>query len=235
LILLFDNLVDSATLTSLNASLNYPVTNLQDPVLRKRYQSSTDSDTITITFDAVSSVQDFWYAWTNADSMELRLYDSGNVLLNTIVVSNPQDIDAHHLTSAVSAAYAELDVYGYGGVYVGGIGIGLGVDFPDPNNKWTEDYQDNSSVSQSTAGQSLQDYVEPLQVDAWVFRDIPRDEMNVYKELYKELGIGKPIWIDPFENDHSFREPIYASITQPFRAKKNGRVYNFNLNIKEAR
>ena len=235
MILLFNNIIDNATLTSLNASLNYPVENLQNISLRKRYQCSIDTDTITITFAEDSPVQDFWYAFTNADYLELRLYDQYAALLETITVNDPQDIGAFHLAASVDAAYAELDITGYGGVYLGGIGLGVGIEFPDPDQAWEEPREDNSSVSHSRAGQSSQDYVRPLRVHDWEFLDITRNDINYYQDFYDDLGIGRPIWIDPFDRNHSFMQPIYAVMTQAFRALKDGRNYRFNLNIREAR
>ena len=234
MILLFEDKVANATFTSLNASLNYPAENLQNQILRKRYQSSIESDTITITFSGASTIKDFWYAFTNATSLELRLYSGLSVLLHTITISSPQAIDAYHFT-AVEASYAEIDIAGSTGVYLGGVGLGSGVTYPDPLNAWEENYIDNSVVATSRAGQTLQDYVEPLKVNNWTFREIDRDDMNSFKTLYKNKGIGKPLWVDLFEGNHDFLEPIYASIGQPIVTTKNGRKYNFNINMREAR
>jgi hypothetical protein len=46
--ILFDNVLDVATLTSLNAEDAYPVRNLISPFLRQIYQASGATDTITI-------------------------------------------------------------------------------------------------------------------------------------------------------------------------------------------
>ena len=43
--ILFDNYALAATVTSLDASGNYPPTNLVHPFLRKRYQNITGDDT----------------------------------------------------------------------------------------------------------------------------------------------------------------------------------------------
>lgn len=234
MIVLFDNIVDDSVITSINASLNYPASNLQDSALRKRYQCSTDTDTIAIVFAETLEVSSFWYAFTSATAMELRLYNDSDGLLHTITISDPINIDAYHF-NGVDVDYAELDISGAGGVYLGGIGLGVGIEFPDPDNEWEEPFTDNSSAVQSRAGQSKQDYVEPLRVHGWMFRDVVLDDANYYVDLYKATGIGLPIWIDPFENDHSFMEPVYAVMTQPIKKVKDGRNYRFNLNIKEAR
>ena len=73
--ILFDNYLIDSTLSAEFASLNYPVSNLQDNVLHKRYQCIQDSDTITITFSESLDVSCFYYAYTNATYLQLRLYN----------------------------------------------------------------------------------------------------------------------------------------------------------------
>jgi len=81
----------------------------------------------------------------------------------------------------------------------------------------------------------LRDYVEPLRLHSWTFPEVTRDDINDWAEYFKDLGIGKPIYIDPFEDDHTFLKPLYAALTEPFAAKKVGRRYTFDLTVKEAR
>lgn len=231
----FDNIVLDSTLSSLNASLNYPVENLQDSILKKRYQSTLATDTITIDFSETLSVSSFFYAYTNATSLVLRLYVGSDSLVLTLNITDPENyIDAHHFT-AVSADYAEIDIVGPADVYLGGIALDDSVEFPDPINAWQENYQDNSSVSENDDGNTLQDYIKPLKVNSWIFRNVTRYNTNFYKDLYELTGIGKIIWVDPFEDNHDFLEPLYCKMTAPLQPKKNGRRYNFELSIKEAR
>jgi len=232
---IFDNIVLDSTLSSLNASLNYPVENLQDSILKKRYQSVVTSDTITIDFSETLTVSSFWYVYTNATYLQLRLYVGSDSLVFTLTINNPESyIDAHYF-SAVDADYAELDIIGPENVYLGVIALDDPVEFPDPENVWTEGYQDNSSVNENDDGNTLQDYIKPLKINNWKFRDVTRYDSNYYKDLYELTGIGKIIWVDAFEDNHDFLKPLYCKMTAPLQPTKNGRRYNFELNIKEAR
>jgi len=231
----FDNIVIDSTLSSLNASLNYPVENLQDSILKKRYQSAITNDIITIDFAENSSVSSFFYAYTNATWLQLRLYIGSDSLVYTLTITDPESIiDAIHFT-AVNADYAELEILGAEGVFLGGISLDDPIEFPDPDSTWQENYQDNSSVSENANGNTLQDYIKPLQIFNWTFRDVTRYDSSFYKDLYLLTGIGKIIWVDPFEDNHDFLDPIYCKMTAPFQPKKNGRRFNFELSIKEAR
>jgi hypothetical protein len=234
--ILFDNIVLDSVLSSINASLNYSASNLQDQILYKRYQSSIDIDTITIAFSEDLDVSVFYYGLTNATSLVLRLYDSSDVLLHTETISSPNLVtDAVYFTS-VFAASAEIDIVGSAtGVYLGGVALGVSEEFPDPDGEWPEDFEDNSFVTTSPEGQSLQNYVEPLRIHNFRFTDLTRDRMNDIMDLYRLTGIGLPIWFDPFEDNHDFMMPLYAAFTRPIRSTKNGRRYNFSIAIKEAR
>lgn len=233
--LLFENIIDNATITSLNGSLNYPPENLQDTVLKKRFQSSIDNDVLTINFAATSSVNSFYYGFTNAAFMRIRFYLGSDSLVKTVTVLNPTTAeDAYHF-SEITADFAEIYIEGPEGVYLGGAGCGMSIIFPDPENRWNEPLEDNSIVSESLSGETENDYVESLRIYSWIFKDNTRESTNYYRGLYKDLGIGKPIWIDPFENDHDYIGPIYAKLTKNFNATKDGRRFNFYLDIKQAR
>ena len=232
---IFDNIVLDSTLSSLNASLNYPVTNLQDSVLKRRYQSVVSSDTITVDFSETLFVSSFFYAYTNATSIIIRLYIGSDSLVFTLTITDPEsEIGAHYFTG-VYADYAEIDIIGPENIYLGGIALSDPVEFPDPDYAWPENYQDNSSVSENSDGNTNQDYMKPLKIYNWTFKNVTRSDTNFYKELYELTGIGKIIWLDATERNHDFLEPLYCKMIAPLQPKKNGRRYNFQLNVKEAR
>ena len=234
--ILFDNYIADSTLSALYASLNYPVTNLQDNVLRNRYQCTFNSDTITITFSDSMDVDCFFYAYTNATYLQLRLYRDYETLLFTLTINNPVDeCGAHFFSLVQDVTYAELDIEGPENVYLGCIGIGDAEDFPDPEYSWKDTLQDNSASSENVYGSTWTDYVEPLRIHNWIIRNVETEDANYYIGLYKLTGIGKPLFIDPFENNHDFMEPLYAKFTVPINKQKNGRRWQLNIDIKECR
>lgn len=234
--ILFDNYVIDSTISALYASLNYPVANLQDTVLRKRFQCSRASDTITITFAERLDVSSFYYAYTNATYLQLRLYRDYETLLYTLTIIDPVELcGAHHFTLVEDVEYAELDIIGPENVYLGGVGLGDSVTFPDPENTWKDKLQDNSASSENVYGSTWTDYIEPLRVHNWICRDVELEDAQYYIELYRLTGIGKPVFIDPFENNHDFMTPLYAKFTNPMDKQKNGRRWEINIDIKECR
>lgn len=233
--ILFDNVVIGSTITSPYESLNYPADNLQDEILRRRYQSSRDIDTITIAFEDEADVSCFFWAFTNATQMILRLYNFSDELIFSQTIDDPDQLSVIYFDRNYAAS-AEIDITGSTtGVYLGGVGLGEEVTFPDPDYEWPENYTDNSVLSSSKEGQTLQNYVEPLRVHQFNFSDLTRNEMNAIKELYESVGIGYQLWFDFFEDDHDFIGPMYGFFSEPIQPKKNGRRYNFTITVREAR
>jgi hypothetical protein len=232
--LLLNNIILDATITSLNGSLNYPPENIQDSVLAKRFQSSIDQDVLTCDFESQSSVNCFYYSFTNASTIQVRFFIGSDTLVYAFTISSPEDTGAYHFNTIV-ADFMEIVIIGGLGVYIGGCATGLDVSFPNPVSPWNENVEDNSIVSENRAGETQTESIESLDVYSWIFRENSREEVNYYKNLLETVGLGTLIWVDPFEQDHDFISPLYAKLTNPVKISKDGRNYRFNLDIKQAR
>jgi len=235
--ILFHNLIDDATLTGEHTSFNYPPENWQSTSIYKRVQSSLHYDTVTIVFENYdATISDFWYAFTNATLIIIRLYDYENGLIYEHRIDEPEE-DIGHIWFTPIEDVDSMEIYYEGplGVYLGGIGVGQAYVMPDPEAAWAETDEDNSIVSESPYGQTNQDYVRPLRSYPFRFPDLSRNEMNEMQELIRRVGRGRPLWIDPFDLNHDFMKPLYGKITNALKADKNGRTYYFTLEIKEAR
>lgn len=234
--ILFSNVIKNAIYTSEHASGNYPASNLGDNSLHKKTQSSTTEDTIVITFEYPSDITDFWWGYTNADYIRLRFYDYDSGLLFEIEINDPAPIIGHIFFDLVEDVdWIEVYYRGDLGVYLGGIGLGVAYVMPDPEAVWNENDIDNSIISESPYGQTNQDYVEPLRSYSFRFPNIPREDMNELQELIRSVGRGKPLWIDAFDLNHSFMEPLYGKIVNSLSVQRNPRTYYFMIELKEAR
>ena len=235
--ILWQGLIENATLSSLNASLNYPVSNLQNFFLYEKTQSSIDVDTITALFEQESSISDFFWGYTNATRLVLRLYNYEDELLHTEIINNPaQDWGAVEFDTVDDVYYAEVDVVGDSiGTYIGGMDWGIGYIMPDPLSEWDETPVDNTDYSESPSGQSLQNYTRPLRREPRAFMDVTHEIKEEIMALYYETGKGKCLWFDFTELAHDYKKPLYGKIIEEINPKKNGRRWDFNINIMEAR
>ena len=235
--ILWQGLMENATLSSLNASLNYPVNNLQNPFLHEKTQSSIDVDTITALFEQESSISDFFWGYTNATQLVLRLYNYEDELLHTEIINNPaQDWGAVEFDTVDDVYYAEVDVVGDSiGTYIGGMDWGIGYIMPDPLSEWDETPVDNTDYSESPSGQSLQNYIRPLRREPRAFMDVTHEIKEEIMALYYETGKGKCLWFDFTELAHDYKKPLYGKIIEEINPVKNGRRWDFTINIMEAR
>ena len=235
--ILFDNLILDATLSGGDASTNYPLTNLQDAFLQKRYQTIAAGDTTVVcTFDADVTVDVVFVGYTNAAGITATLKNSGGSTLASESFTLDNGVSAIHFASTYTTVRSiEFTVSGGAGTYVGGFAAGELYALPDPIASWEEPYTDNSTVTVSPAGQSLQNYVQPLRQYRWTFREFTRTEINALRSEYQAVGVGARVWVLPFESNQDFVEPLYATILEAPRTIKNGRRYNMTLAFQEAR
>lgn len=276
---LFQDLINDSTITSLNASANYPVGNIRSEFIRTRYQSTTSSDTITIILDETKDINCVGLAWINATKIIVTVSSFATSYAETI--NDPlQDCnfiyfdtvqDAYKITiyiekvleeteatifdceeteattfdcEAMGATVFDAEQYipfnpdYYGGIYpfIGKVSFGECTTMDNLGSAGTtEPMIDNTFVSNSPFGSVLQNYIEPLQGYALQFKDYTRDEYNNIQYLYKKVGVGKPLFIDITEDNHDFLVPIISQITITLSPVRNGRRYDFLLNILEAR
>ena len=225
-------------ISSINQSINFSPYNLADKSLNKRYQAVSLSDTITITFPEAISISAIFAGYSNISDSEIRFYDSGDTLLGTTTIGEISTWIAIYLTQIDSVSYCEIDVESpMGGnlVYLGGVEVGVPYTMPDPVANWKNTPQDNSEFDQSPGGQARQNYERPLRSYTFSFKDIEKSITDEIMDLYYSIGQGYPIWIDPFEDNHSYMEPFYGIIVQSIQPQKNARRYDFDITFREAR
>jgi hypothetical protein len=223
--------------TSLHETVNYPPSKLFDRFLWERFQSDEADDTLTVELPEEKSMNCLFLGYTNSQSYVIKLYDTSDVLLLTIEVDSPGEITALHFTE-IDVKYITIELSAPSGsiaVYLGGVAGGISELFPNPVAAWNQDVTDNSNFSNSSHGQSLQNYINPLRKIAYDFQDIERTRALEIQELYKNKGIGGIIWLDAFESSETFEAPLRAIIIDKVMPIKLARRYGFTLSVLEAR
>lgn len=234
--LLFNGLLENSTLSSQYPSNSYPLSNLQDSFMTRRYQSSRDTDIIMMTFESESDVDCFFWGYTNAIQIIFGLYDYENALLYQQTIDNPEvGVDSIYFDMVEDASYALITIsYDSIGVYLGRCDCGLVSVYPDPLQDFEEDFSDATVSNKSPNGQTSFDRAEPLRSPRFEFKGIGHDEMEAIKTDYINFGIGRPLFIDPFDKNHDFMMPYYGTIQRPLGSKKNGVNREFILETEES-
>lgn len=242
---LFTNLLDTATLTAGGTSVNYPLTNLQHPFLKKKFQqtvaisggSMSDADALTLTWTADKTIDFIAVGYTNAATLTLKLYDSSDTLIDTQTFTNAE----LGKSFAAVAGVRKVKLLMHDGstdnpmtLYLGGLGIGQGYVMPDPFAEWEPGMLDNSFGDTTIDGQVSGQYVEPLRSLLFLFEVEEKETFDEIYNLIAALGKFTPVWIAPFENNLAYEKALYATLE--FKAgRRSRRSFPFTITFQEAR
>jgi hypothetical protein len=83
---------------------------------------------------------------------------------------------------------------------------------PNFISEYVKGNQDSSFSIESLDGQSLQNYSKPKRVYGLNFGALNDETTNLINDEYVLVGVGKPLYIDIFENLQSKESTIYAKI-----------------------
>lgn len=235
--ILFDNKMKDATITALAPNANYPASNVGHIFAKVKYKGVGYSDTITCLFDDDISVDSFWYTYTNATAMEVRLYSSASVLLDTITVNCSLDSGAEYFTQIDGVRWIEIDV-SCGvteDIYLGAVALGLAQDFPYPLSTFDKQLDDRSGKTVSSDGQTSYHYIKPLRAYELSFQKVKRNSVfHGIVNLFEAVGSGH-IWVDIAEEGHSVYPPLYCTTDGLSNVSRNDDLVSFKLKILEAR
>lgn len=237
--ILFENKAKSsnAAISSANQINNYLPANLTDSFLQKRYQSSKIDDIIEITFSEKITANCIFFAHHNLDRIEVVAYDTPELELWSKVFDDPPQSRMVFFDTVKKIRNIKIIVHGESGqsaAYLGGFAVGEAYTMPDPLNIWPIDFVDNSTFSASKDGQTLSNYITPLERREFQFRDIELARTREIVDHYSRVGVGGKVWLDSFEKTDILK-PVYCAITDPIKAERDGRRFNFSMKFTEAR
>lgn len=233
--ILFNNEVKNATITSLTPNSNYSAPNLASQFLRLKYKSLGISDTITVQFPDEVSASGFFYGYSNAVSMTVKLYSSASVLLETLAVDCTHSSGSAFFTQRNNVRWITIEATSIAteDLYIGGIAFGVAYTMPDPLATMVRKLSNLSGSSTSGEGQVSNRYIEPLAVYDVSFAE--EDKIVYYDvvDLFREVGTGH-IWVDLTENNHAEHKPLYCTSNMIENPTKDRKV-SFKITLTEAR
>ena len=231
---LFDNKVLDATLSSLYGNVDFPASNIKSPFLNMKFKSMGINDTVRALFPANITADCFFYGYTNAESMTVRIYSHESVLLDTISVDCTYQTGSAFFTKRSGIRWIDVEATSPAteDLYIGGFAFGESVLFPDPIATFEKDVNDKSNLDSNDAGQVSYQYIRPLLQYRLNFKYTEIDHGEDIFNKYLEIGGGLK-WIDITENNHERYRPIYC--TTEMNKPTRDRTVDFSMYIKEAR
>ena len=230
------NELTEATITALAPKANYPASNLNNVFAKLKYKGVGYSDTIKATLPDNVTANCFFYTYTNAESMEVRVYSNESVLLETVTVDCTYNSGAEFFTSHDNVRWIEIDIAApvSEDVYLGGIALGEALTFPNPLSNFDKELSDNSNKTDSLDGQVSHGYIKPLESYQLQFTNVKRDDYHEIIEQFKKIGTGH-IWVDITEDNHAVYQPLYCVSSMADSPARDKTLVSFKLKITEAR
>lgn len=233
---LFANEIKNATITALAPNANYPASNIASVFAKQKYKGVGYSDTITATLPDNVSASCFFYTYTNAESMTVRVYSNASVLLETLTVDCTYSSGSAYFDLHTDVRWIEIDIASSVSedVYLGSIALGTYIQFPYPLASFDDELQDNSKSTTSSDGQVSQIYIEPLRQYSLQFTDTKRDDYHEIIGEFKKVGTSH-IWVDITELNHAAYQPLYCTSTMADSPSRMKNLVSFKIKLLEAR
>lgn len=252
--LLFMNQLETATLSALGTNPNYGADNLKSNLLRKRWQSYSSSDIISIEWSTAISLDAIYTGYTNAEGVEILAYQGSSLVYQQWATRDGEEYTGREFTDGSAHFFAVSDPTGhYPGsltgitkvelrlastdsspVYLGGVGVGSAVEV-SPNTDFVDTLWDNSESEGSAFGQSSQFYIEPGDERTMTFTNLTYVTFDTLKRLFQAKGAGGHMWVDFFEESHEQYPAQYCITTGINSANRAGKIYTLVSTFREAR
>lgn len=230
------NEVKNATISALTPNPNFPASNLSHVFAKLKYKGEGYSDTITVMFPDNVKASGFFYTFSNASSITVRLYSNASDLLDTVTVDCTYQSGAEYFDEYDNVRWIEIDIASpvAEDVYLGGIAFGEVINFPLPLISFGKSLKDNSSKTESSDGQTSYHYIKPLLSYVLPFSHVVREEYHELVEFFEEVG-GGHIWVDITEEDHSVYQPLYCTSNLIEFSGREEFYITFKITLMEAR
>lgn len=232
--ILFENVLASESINSVNQIPNYPAQNLVSKFLELRYEVAGTSDTVTVDFGSPTDIDCVFLGYlNNITDIDLDL--------KVGAVSNAIDFSSYSNEGAVFRDFTvisgvttiELNLQGLNPFFAGGLAMGKAVDMPPATVQWEDSFQDNSSVTVSPYGQVNAQYIKPLRQFVFTFESVSYNRFLFLKEQFAKVG-SNPVWVVFFEESQSDYPPGYYRVRMQGQ-RRNRLVYEFSVVFTEAR
>lgn len=233
---LFENKLIGSMFAAPNENTSFPATSLVHQFLRYKYKATTFEDTITITMPRNAAGNSFWFGFSNAVAMTVRLYSDALVLLETITVDCSRDNGAEYFPehSNIRVIEIEAETSVERDLQIGGVALGVAVNMPLPTATFARNIVQNSENDSTEDGQVASKYVEPITVYDLPYAGVLRDDFHDIIEQFQRVGRGH-VWCDITDEAHEIYKPLYCTtnmIDSP--ARVDGRC-SFKITFTEAR
>jgi hypothetical protein len=206
----YDNLLKTATLTATNENANYPIENVYHRWQRKTFKATTTS-VITAVLDDITAITSVIIDYHNLTSCSVAFYDYADALIDTWTMDVSYNCSAQYGMVA-DVAKVILTCESIVDIEIGTIFVGQSLYFPIQAN---QDIPLKSSdvVSVSSDRQTSGRKGSVTRAGTITIPLLTSTERKSIEEVFYEMGLIEPFFIDLWDNSHTDFEPIYGTFT----------------------
>jgi hypothetical protein len=207
--ILYDNKAINASLSATNPDDSFPIQNIVDRFLEKRFQSITTSTVITILFsmDTDISCISLGYHNLSAATYELKNSAGASLLTGSLVIA--YDTDMTYFTETTCRS-VELTLTSLTTLYIGGVGVGTTLDIDYINTNPRIDYSPRDTKTIYRGGQATTIRTKPIFNYRVTVGDISRSLLGKIYDMIDTVGQWQPVYFDIYELNHAEQRPIYG-------------------------
>lgn len=206
----YDNLLKTATLTATNENANYPVENVYHRWQRKTFKATTNT-VITAILDDVVSLSSVILDYHNLTSCSVSFYNYADTLIDTWAMDCSFNTSAQYgeiadVAKVVFTCESIVDIE------IGTIFVGQSLYFPIQANQdiplKSSDVLSVSSDRQTSGRKGSVTRAGTITIPL-----LTSAERKSIEEVFYEMGLIEPFFIDLWDTSHTDFEPIYGTFT----------------------
>jgi hypothetical protein len=209
------NVLRTAELSATNESLTKPVENIVHNYLELYFAATIGSTTITADLDDEYALDHVAYGFHNLDTMQLKLYDIADVLLDTIdvVLEEPNGFFYFDSTVADVAKIEIIMTSSASYLYIGSISIGGYLELKNfrQGPKITRSLK--GTGQESASGQFAGNKQGVLDNISLIFPKRSMTEAAEINEMLDEIENVIPVFVDFYPDRHDAVDPWYCHIS----------------------
>ncbi len=206
----YDNLLKTATLTATNGNANFPIENVYHRWQRKTFKADTTS-VITAVLDDVALITSIMLDYHNLTSCVVTFYDFADTLLDTWTLDTSYNCIAEYgyVVDVVKIIFTCESIVD---IEIGTIFTGDSLYFPIQAN---QDIPLKSSdvVSVSSDRQTSGRKGSVTRAGSITIPLLTSTERKSIENVFYEMGLIEPFFIDLWDDSHSDFEPVYGTFT----------------------
>lgn len=228
--ILYDNKAEGASLSATNGNDSFPVADLLDDFLEKKFQAIGTTSLITIGFSVDTDISCVAIGFHNLSAGTWTLKNSvgGTLLSGALAVAEETDMTYFAETSCRSV---ELDLTSTEILFLGGVSVGapLFIEFFNANPRLDFFVRDKKTVYRG--GQATTVRTRPLIRYRATLGDISSLERKELWAMIEMVGNWSPVYFDLQEDSHDEARPIHGLMNTDNQYPRDTKVLEYSTTL----